>query len=878
MAAIATLTVRLNAQIAEFQSEFRQATKDAQKFADGFEGVATRAAAVGTFFGNIATDIAKSLAAGLANALRDAVKFSSEFNNAFIGLGSVARAFGTDTDSATAAARRLSADGLLPLKDSATGLKNLLAAGFNLEQSTQLMNAFKDSAAFGRQGALSFGDAIRSATEGVKNGNSILVDNAGVTKNLSQILKEAGFSAQDLSRASSDVGVRMALFNGILKETAAQTGDAERLTQTYTGQVTRLGSQYQQLLASLGDSITQNKSVAIAIGFVGDAVQKVTKWLGENSNGYNLVTDAVILAAKTFGAFTTAIDVIHGALNTMDTALRTTVKSMADSTLELSNLLLKIATLASKLPGGSAAIGIYASEIASLAIISGEARATSKLMGDQIAANNASTTTWSRNLGTARASINDLVVQIENARGQTVKFGGAVRENTGAQIQNNDANRAAVALSSEQTHVMDLLAKAREHHRARLDFEAQSWKAWESTVSTALKNVAKNSAPLLLIGRDLSGMVPQIDAGGAGNLAGAGPAKGPGLLEKMFGTKADISNYFKSSFGNLSQDLSAAITGGGSVAKAFGNYATTVAKDFAASALAMIPGIGPILSQFASPIIDGLKKAFGSIFGIGTAGRDVVKEFAASFGGFDALQAKLLELGPEYDKLWRGLTQGVGRNNPQQAQAAIDAITAALERQKVKTAEVAEATTASAARQKAALDDIEASYNATIDGLKGELDSFSASLQAEADAPEFDEMGNRIYGVVEAQQMARKAQLEGEMAALAKEREAALNEKQKEFEGMLAAGTDVDAALREMFGKPLKIPYYFDPLNAPAGYAPPTNRTPALTPNETRPSSAQSVSARARSAMPNLDVTLKLPNGQVLLKQFVRGMESEGLA
>jgi hypothetical protein len=109
MAAIATLTVRLNAQIAEFQSEFRQATKDAQKFADGFEGVATRAAAVGTFFGNIATDIAKSLAAGLANALRDAVKFSSEFNNAFIGLGSVARAFGTDTDSATAAARRLSA-------------------------------------------------------------------------------------------------------------------------------------------------------------------------------------------------------------------------------------------------------------------------------------------------------------------------------------------------------------------------------------------------------------------------------------------------------------------------------------------------------------------------------------------------------------------------------------------------------------------------------------------------------------------------------------------------------------------------------------------------------------------------------------------------
>jgi hypothetical protein len=47
------------------------------------------------------------------------------------------------------------------------------------------MNRFKDSAAFGKQGALSFGEAIRGATEGIKNGNSILVDNAGVTKNLS---------------------------------------------------------------------------------------------------------------------------------------------------------------------------------------------------------------------------------------------------------------------------------------------------------------------------------------------------------------------------------------------------------------------------------------------------------------------------------------------------------------------------------------------------------------------------------------------------------------------------------------------------------------------------------------------------------------------
>src|SRR5678816_368999 len=135
----ANLVVRVSAQIAEFQKSFNDATKVAKDFAGDFEGIATRAAAVGNFFGGIAKDIAQSLASGFAGAIRDAVKFSSEFSNAFIGLSSVARAFGTNTDAATSAAKRLSADGLLPLKDSATGLKNLLAAGFNLPQATKLM-------------------------------------------------------------------------------------------------------------------------------------------------------------------------------------------------------------------------------------------------------------------------------------------------------------------------------------------------------------------------------------------------------------------------------------------------------------------------------------------------------------------------------------------------------------------------------------------------------------------------------------------------------------------------------------------------------------------------------------------------------------------
>lgn len=187
--------------------------------------------------------------------LNTAVDAAVKQQNALMGLSSIARSFGQDVGAATQAAKNLSADGLMPLGDAAASLKNLLAAGFNLPQAIQLMNRFKDSAAFGRQGSLEFGQAIVGATEGIKNGNSILVDNAGVTKNLSIMLQEAGYSAQDLMKAGSDAGVRMAIFNGIMKETNPMLGDAARLSESFGGAQAKLNTQITQANVALGEAL-----------------------------------------------------------------------------------------------------------------------------------------------------------------------------------------------------------------------------------------------------------------------------------------------------------------------------------------------------------------------------------------------------------------------------------------------------------------------------------------------------------------------------------------------------------------------------------------------------------------------------------------------
>jgi hypothetical protein len=115
-------------------------------------------------------------------------------------------------------------------------------------------------------------------------------------------------------------------------------------------------------------------------------------------------------------------------------------------------------------------------------------------------------------------------------------------------------------------------------------------------------------------------------------------------------------------------------------------------------------------------------------------GRDLVEGFAESLGGFDALHQQLLTLGDEGEALWIKLTQGVGRNNPQQAQAAIDEVTAALDKQKQKQDQVGNVT------EEAALATIETATQASealktvgdqLDTNKGQWHDWSDSVMAD---------------------------------------------------------------------------------------------------------------------------------------------------
>jgi uncharacterized C2H2 Zn-finger protein len=214
--------------------------------------------------------------------MRKSTKELVNYQNALAGLRSVAQGTGQDMEATMKAAQDLAADGLMSVTEAATTLKNLLSSGFDLEHSMNLAKHFKDIAAFNRQAALGFGEAVASASEGIRNQNPILVDNIGLSKNLTKIMTEAGYSEQSLADVKKDHNVQMALYNGLMRENIESTGDASKLANQLGGQFSKTSANVTKLYQALGATVEGPLIKFLKI--INDTLVKTTSWIERNKD------------------------------------------------------------------------------------------------------------------------------------------------------------------------------------------------------------------------------------------------------------------------------------------------------------------------------------------------------------------------------------------------------------------------------------------------------------------------------------------------------------------------------------------------------------------------------------------------------------------
>lgn len=146
-------------------------------FTKGIRSAASSAQSVmSSAMGNVGKYIATAFSATAVVAFgKKCVKVASETQSAWKGLSSILNGQGKSFSQANDFIQSYIKDGLVPLNNAVSSYKNLASRGYSTEQIENVMLALKDSAAFGRQASYSYGEAIQTATEGLKNETAYLL-------------------------------------------------------------------------------------------------------------------------------------------------------------------------------------------------------------------------------------------------------------------------------------------------------------------------------------------------------------------------------------------------------------------------------------------------------------------------------------------------------------------------------------------------------------------------------------------------------------------------------------------------------------------------------------------------------------------------------
>lgn len=237
-----------------------------------------------------------------------------------------------------------------------------------------------------------------------------------------------------------------------------------------------------------------------------------------------------------------------------------------------------------------------------------------------------------------------------------MKAGAKATEDLSKQIERKNQ------LTQEEIRILELSDRATKNREATLRFEEAAYQATRRATEQYLKNLPT----AIFQTTSYAGAVAQVSAAAAtyqGNMAGATfeTDKASKAWDRTYSALDDVSTILDNIPGKFAEI--------GSVVARTGQ---AIMKNLADGNIwgAIVSGATGVLQIFT--------RLFGS------AGRDEVVKFAQTFasatdiGGFNNLHAKLLTLGAAGEQLWIKLTQGVGRNSPEQAKRVIEEINAAF--------------------------------------------------------------------------------------------------------------------------------------------------------------------------------------------------------
>lgn len=246
----------------------------------------------------------------LTRSIKSLVDEANKLHNAMKGLSEVAKSLKLNVGETTKTALDMAAKGFMNATEAAQAYKTALAMGLDIEQTTNLINAMADAAAYNRQAHYSWGEAIVVSMEGIKNGNSTLTDAVGVTKNLSVMQEEYAKAIGKTAATLTDAEKVQAAYNGFLSETELFAGNAKAALDGFTGTAASFEQQITQAKVAVGDGL--KPVLEEVMKALTPIIADFAAWSVENKELIAGLTASAASVLALIGILATATTVVNG--------------------------------------------------------------------------------------------------------------------------------------------------------------------------------------------------------------------------------------------------------------------------------------------------------------------------------------------------------------------------------------------------------------------------------------------------------------------------------------------------------------------------------------------------------------------------------------
>jgi hypothetical protein len=235
----------------ERQAEMRRAAEEARKAAQIEKQAAQERKDA---YRDLSIQAGISFAA-ITAAIWKATQENNKLKASFTGLDSIATGTVGSYEKIKVELQKVQEDGMIPLTNATAAYKNLLSRYKDEDTAIQMFHRIADAAAFGRQGHLSLGEAIQGTTEGLRNEMSQMVDNGGITKNLSVMHKEYAATIGKTYGQLTEAEKHQAEINGIMRESTHQVGDLAKLQSQLSGEMSKANATTTMTAAAFGGAL-----------------------------------------------------------------------------------------------------------------------------------------------------------------------------------------------------------------------------------------------------------------------------------------------------------------------------------------------------------------------------------------------------------------------------------------------------------------------------------------------------------------------------------------------------------------------------------------------------------------------------------------------